>query len=373
MDNSSICSSVISSPASCQGLPVPYLPSSVVSDQLAPGGSFCALTGVPPVSNTGGNYPVAAAGGFSAGVDTLTFTVPGCVFDDDLFHARVWVNRFSLGALAIGGRLSKRFNGYAECYDIVCSDGDGSDKVMLGWVGVSTADDHQRGRWCFHLTGLGCGMMEPEGWGILCSDGKAMDARITRCDCAVDDVGGVHSWENACDQYREGLFKNPNGGRQPSARLIMSNDGKGNTLYVGNRQSGKLLRVYEKGKQLGDESSPWVRYEVEYRSKDRVLPWDMLLDPAAYVRGAYPVALSWVALIGEAIKVVKLKTEITVKRLMEHGRQQVGRFLNYCRDMLGMESGQIVGSLSAPAGRYPLRLMESVMAMRRDAVQARAC
>lgn len=373
MDNSSLCSSVISSPTSCQGLSVPSLTSSVVSDPLAPGGSFCAVTGLSPVSNTGGNYPVATAEGFSACVDTLTFTVDGVVFDHDLFHARTWVNRFSCAALAIGARLSKRFNGYAECYDIVCSDGDGSDKVMLGWVGVSSPDDHQRGRWCFHLTGAGCGMIEPEGWEVLCMDGKALDARITRCDCAVDDIYGVHSWESACDQYREGLFKNPNGGRQPNAKLIVSNDGKGNTLYIGNRQSGKLGRIYEKGKQLGDESSPWVRSEVEYRAKDRVLPWDMLLDPAAYVRGAYPDALSWVASICERIKVSKIKAEITVKRLIKHGKQQVGRLLNYLRDKLDMQPSHIVTLLSAPPGRYPLRLMESVMALRREDARACAC
>lgn len=375
MDNSSPLSSGISSPNSFPDHPASFLPPSVVPGYLAPGGSFCALTGLPPVSNTGGNYrqTVRDATGFSSCIDTLTVTVPGYVFDDDLFHARTWVDRFSRGALAIGGCLSKQFNGYAECYDIICPNYDKSDKAMLGWVGISSKDDYQRGYWCFHLTGIGCGLMDQESWEILCNDGKKLDARITRCDCAVDDISGSHSWQNAYNQYQEGLFKNPNGGRQPSAKIIVSNNGKGNTLYVGNRQSGKMLRVYEKGKQLGDVSSPWVRYEVEYRSKDRVLPWDMLLDPAAYVRGAYPTALSWVALTEEPIKVKKLKAEITVNRLMEHCRQQAGRFINYCLDILGMKSGQIVASLSAPAGRYPLRLIESVIAIHREDAQVCAC
>jgi DNA relaxase NicK len=48
---------------------------------------------------------------------------------------------------------------------------------------------------------------------------------------------------------------------------------------VGKRKNGKLLRVYEKGKQLGDESSPWVRWELELHNRDRVIPWEVLLEP----------------------------------------------------------------------------------------------
>ncbi len=35
--------------------------------------------------------------------------------------------------------------------------------------------------------------------------------------------------------------------------------------------SAKMLRVYEKGIQLGDLGSPWVRYEVQLGSRDRVV------------------------------------------------------------------------------------------------------
>lgn len=45
-------------------------------------------------------------------------------------------------------------------------------------------------------------------------------------------------------------------------------DGRGRTFYVGRRENGKLLRVYEKGKQLGAENSPWVRIELELHNKD---------------------------------------------------------------------------------------------------------
>jgi hypothetical protein len=34
---------------------------------------------------------------------------------------------------------------------------------MLGWVGVSQRNDHQLGKWCFHLTGVACCLIRPQG------------------------------------------------------------------------------------------------------------------------------------------------------------------------------------------------------------------
>ena len=85
----------------------------------------------------------------------------------------------------------------------------------------------------------------------------------------------------------------------------------------------------------------------------------MLLTPAACVRGAYPAALEWASKGAEYIRVLRVKAEISFKRLMQHGRQQVGRLVNYCRDMAKMADSEIVDALSAAPGRYPGRL-ESV-------------
>ena len=46
------------------------------------------------------------------------------------------------------------------------------------------------------------------------------------------------------------------GGNKPSCSQQgnwIEADGSGRTFYVGKRKNGKLLRVYEKGKQLGDD------------------------------------------------------------------------------------------------------------------------
>ena len=54
------------------------------------------------------------------------------------------------------------------------------------------------------------------------------------------------------------------------------------------------MRVYEKGKQLGDTSSPWVRWELELHNRDRIIPWDVLLEPGKYLAAAYP-CMDWVS------------------------------------------------------------------------------
>ena len=60
------------------------------------------------------------------------------------------------------------------------------------------------------------------------------------------------------------------------------------TLFIGSRGSAKYCRIYEKGRQLGDPDSPWVRFEVEYRKADSVLPIDMLIKPGQYLTGGIP-------------------------------------------------------------------------------------
>nr|WP_293367903.1 replication initiation factor domain-containing protein [Nevskia sp.] len=78
-------------------------------------------------------------------------------------------------------------------------------------------------------------------------------------------------------------------GRPAKARLVDDlGSGEGRTFYVGKRKHGKLLRGYEKGKQLGKPDDPWFRVEVEMHNKGRVIPWVILTEPGGYLAGAYP-------------------------------------------------------------------------------------
>jgi phage replication initiation protein len=100
-----------------------------------------------------------------------------------------------------------------------------------------------------------------------------LKAKITRWDGAVDDIDGFNTVNNSVELYLSGAFNA--GGNKPSCNLNgnwIEPDGKGRTFYVGKRKNGKLLRVYEKGMQLGTLWDPWVRWEVELHNKDRIIP-----------------------------------------------------------------------------------------------------
>ena len=86
---------------------------------------------------------------------------------------------------------------------------------------------------------------------------EILNARITRWDGAVDMFEGVPSVDDAVKFYLDGQFNS--WGNKPSCSQQgnwIEADGSGRTFYVGKRKNGKLLRVYEKGKQLGDASQP---------------------------------------------------------------------------------------------------------------------
>ena len=324
---------------------------------------------LPPGSNTGGKSPGAAESGtpalqmgakprYSIQTDTLTFSLSGGCFGFDLTPARRWLMRWSGDVLTIGGKLRARYNGYAECWGIVLADGLDPEAPPLGWLGVSRPGDSMRGRWCFHLTGAGCACVSD--WSCLVADAPAYFAKITRHDVAVDDLQGEHSVEFARRLWDEGAFALS--GRPPSFEYIQTSHNAGDTFYVGKRESGKQLRVYEKGKQLagkGLEVSPdslsWVRWEVELRAKDRRIPFDSLLYPAAYLKGAYPDALAWVSGVGVMLSTLVEKSLLSLDRMIGFAKRQVGRLVRYCVDH-GLSADSIVDAVIASPGRYPLRL-----------------
>jgi phage replication initiation protein len=97
---------------------------------------------------------------------------------------------------------------------------------------------------------------------------------------------------------------------------------------VGKRENGKMIRIYEKGMQLGDKLSPWVRWEVEMHNVDRFIPWEVLLEPGKYVAGAYPKALSWVNDEMLRIKTVSETTKISYSRLTHFAGVAYGSLIN---------------------------------------------
>ena len=164
---------------------------------------------------------------------------------------------------------------------------------------------------------------------------EAHAGHLTRCDLAFDDLEGMHTVDEAVQRYIEGAFVSRKGGARSGDTKVscsqagnwVTPDGSGRTFYVGKARNGKMLRVYEKGKQLGDKSSPWVRWEAQLTNRDRELPLEMLVNPAPYFRGAYP-ALEFVE--GDACRICTRRAQerISVEKLSRHAREAYGPLLD---------------------------------------------
>lgn len=214
-----------------------------------------------------------------------------------------------------------------------------------GWQGYETRVDldgfgllayggnHQRGTAHLELNAHGCARIQD--WNAVRIWCEAYGVRITRIDLAHDDFNGkLVNIEQARKWFDEGQFTT--GGRAPCARLIDDlGSNKGKTLYVGQRQNGKLCRVYEKGKQLGDPNSPWCRVEVEFRGKSRDIPHDVLVRASDYLAGAYP-CLAHLSERQDKVRTLSKTAEIGYAHMVECLRTQYGPALNV---MLKVEDG----------------------------------
>ena len=161
--------------------------------------------------------------------------------------------------------------------------------TVCGRIGVTDT-----GEVCVSLTGHGCAHVP--SWPYVRRIGEDLGAHITRADIAVDDHSGMtFNVEDFRLAYHDGAFTS--NGRPPQARHNSDEgSGKGCTLYVG-QKGHKELCIYEKGKQLGDPQSPWVRCELRLYGKRIDLSLDVLTNPGKYYGGAYAILADFV--IGE--------------------------------------------------------------------------
>lgn len=177
-------------------------------------------------------------------------------------------------------------------------------KTILAYGGSS-----QRGTALLSISGEGCSLISD--WVRVVEFIQLLGGYITRWDGAIDDYEGEHSVDLALSWYLSGKFGT--GGNKPSMKQHgnwAEPDGTGRTIEIGNRSNGKMLRVYEKGKQLHDPHSSWARWEVELKRKDRHIPVDVLLDQKAYIAGAYS-CLDWVSKEAKRIETIKKINDLT--------------------------------------------------------------
>ena len=164
-----------------------------------------------------------------------------------------------------------------------------------GWVGFLASGDSPRQKaqaetiHC-NLFGMAC-TFAADGWRDRLADiVEERQATLTRCDLALDFFDGYQGGILAIqDDYNAGRCNV--GGKLLKVNYVgdWSQHSKGGrSIYFGSKEAGKETNCYEKGDQLfGCEAgSKWLRVELRYGNKLRVLPVDMLRRPADFFAGA---------------------------------------------------------------------------------------
>jgi len=224
---------------------------------------------------------------------------------------------------------------------------DGDHAGIIAWGGKNLG--------CYvSFMGLGCDALD---MARVYQEIKNIPAiKITRIDLAHDDFAGKRSINVARKYAKQGGFCS--GGRPASYMYIESGHlnkkiqselkkqykfvpDKGRSLYVGSRQSGKLLRVYEKGIQMGDPNDKWVRWELELHSSQRIIPLDAMIKPSEYLAGAYP-ALAFLNEEQNVIKTTIKKARMTVERIIENQVISTRKAINMMRVICDMSDGEII-------------------------------
>ena len=163
-----------------------------------------------------------------------------------------------------------------------------------GWVGFLSSSDSPRQQSqskTIHanIFGAACTFANA-GWRDRLADLiDGCEGVLTRCDLALDFFDGIPGGLGAVvAQYEAGLCDV--GGRRLKCACVGDWHGekRGRSFYFGSKESGKQTNVYEKGDQLFGIAarSEWLRAELRYGNKLRVLPSDMLRRPSDFFAGA---------------------------------------------------------------------------------------
>lgn len=228
----------------------------------------------------------------------------------------------------------------------------------------------QRGSFQLSFTGVGLSVIR-DRLKDLYPYLVAIQARISRCDVAVDSFAGEYSPDAAAADYKVGKFKPARGKAPvPDCRGNWIDDSvPGRTFYLGSRDgSPKFLRVYHKAHELmGDllynqaldpehefhRLINWNRTEVELKPAGvSVIPLDIILDPSKYFAGLYPALKALLDSPVEHIQRVKYKVKATLERTKSFIKRQFSGSLQ-CLDALGMLDEVIQDCLNHRVSKRP--------------------
>lgn len=270
-------------------------------------------------------------------IDWLNITMKAVSFDN--------INTAGLDGEAWQSQIIKNVSNLLK--DILGFGVECRNKVGINFYDASYRLEHNAGVVCIGgqndtvmitINGIGCTYAKDQWQADLYAwlNLFGRDAKITRIDLAHDDLYGDYtnlSWFARQDD--KGGFIS--GGRRPEVELRGNwkrPSGRGRSIYIGTRRSSKYCRIYEKGKQLGDPNSKWLRAEVEFKCKHIFIPFDVLIDPSPFFLASYPCFHVFDAKDKQETKTferIENQELISFARAIELTRHQYGRYINCFR------------------------------------------
>ena len=223
---------------------------------------------------------------------------------------------------------------------------------VVGYV----ASGGQHGKVMVQLSGTGCLGVDWRGTHDLL---ERLGAKLTRIDVCVDCMEGEHTVHEVREAYQSSQFDKR--GQRPTCELRGPWDnpekwGDGLSYYVGKATNGLGYVAYEKGKQLGDPTSKWVRHECRWGSTSKKkIPLEILLKPYDYMAKAYEY-LAWVehAEPVESTHYHIQKERIKLNDLIHWAKQSYGKLFNVLKTV-GHSKEQIFDLLKTAGA--PKRLL----------------
>lgn len=302
-------------------------------------------TQFPPCNNMGGInnssvlstvYDLTPPADFSCIVDYLSFTFNLSRYQtgsnsDRILNLFDELSKYIPHLKLITYKTPRGLYGYKQSLAL------SRNNLQVGLIGFDGNNDS-----CLvSLSGQGC--LGVDMWQLRHFMETLPRCKITRIDLAHDDLKGEFSVRDYKKLYETGGFAIK--GTAPKSRFMDDmGSGAGCTLYVGKKVNGKECCIYEKGRQLGDENSPWVRIEVRFAAVDRVIPFDCMTQPAQFLASSYP-PFEKLSAVHALIEIIKKSGEIAIDHLIEHCSIGYGRLFNYMKK-IGYTAEQIVDKIS---------------------------
>ena len=253
---------------------------------------------------------------------------------------------FEIFGFGIGKKRDKGMHFFTHSYELQ----DGLGMVLIG---------HKSHKISIQINGTGCALAAKDWQQRLYRYMTVYCQRpsLSRVDLCVDDLEGQYPIEYWDQQETDGGFWT--GGRFPKVQHYgpwKFPDGSGRTLMIGDRENGKCLRLYERGKKEGDSISPWVRAEVEFKSVDRHIPLDILIAPSQYFLGAYPAMMVFAGFHNpERIATVAKAAKINWNKAIEITKLQFGKYISAFRKVYS--DSELISLITASDdSKFPKRL-----------------